>query len=44
MQFKKGEYIMLGLNWIWLINKHNKLLLFRIKIYACINAYLRYII
>ncbi len=44
MQAKKGEYIMPSLNWIWLINGYNKLLPFRIEIYAYINAYLRNII
>ena len=44
MQAKKGEYIMLNLNQIWSIDGYNKLLLFRIKIYACINAYLQNII
>jgi len=44
MQAKKGEYIMLSLNWIWLIDSYNKLLPFKIKIYAYINAYLRNII
>ena len=44
MQAKKGEYIMPSLNQIWLIDGYNKLLLFSIKIYAYINAYLRNII
>ena len=44
MQAKKGEYIMPSLNQIWSIDGYNKLLLFRIKIYACINAYLQNII
>jgi hypothetical protein len=35
---------MLGLDWIWLINKHNKLLPFGIEVYAYINAYSRNII
>jgi hypothetical protein len=33
-----------GPDWIWLINRHDKLLLFGIEIYACINAYSRNII
>jgi hypothetical protein len=44
MQSKKGEYIMPGPDWIWLINGYDKLLLFGIEIYACINAYSRNII
>ena len=44
IQAKKGEYIMPKLNQIWLINSYNKLLPFKIKIYAYINAYLQNII
>jgi hypothetical protein len=33
-----------GPDWIWLINGHDKLLLFGIEIYACINTYSRNII
>ena len=44
MQAKKGEYIVLSLNQIQLINRHNKLLPFGIKIYAYINTYLQNII
>ena len=44
MQAKKGEYIMPSPNQIWSIDGYNKLLLFGIKIYAYINAYLQNII
>jgi hypothetical protein len=36
---KKGEYIVFKPDYIWLINKHNKLFLYRFEIYAVINAY-----
>jgi len=44
MQAKKGEYIMLSLNWIWSIDSYDKLSPFSIEIYAYINAYSRNII
>ena len=44
MQSKKGEYIIPGPDWIQLINRHDKLSPFNIKIYAYINAYSRNII
>jgi len=44
MQAKKGEYIVPGLDWIWLIDGYDKLSPFGIEIYACIDAYSRNII
>ncbi|PMD66708.1 uncharacterized protein K444DRAFT_516738, partial [Hyaloscypha bicolor E] len=40
----KGEYIIPGPDYIWLINRYNKLSPFSINIYTYINAYSRAII
>ncbi|KAF1936682.1 hypothetical protein EJ02DRAFT_479412 [Clathrospora elynae] len=43
-QRRRGEYIVPGPNWCWSINGHNKLKPYGIQIYACIDAYSRYVI
>jgi hypothetical protein len=43
-QNRKGEYIVPGPNWIWSIDGHEKLKPYGIEIYACIDAYSRYVI
>ncbi len=35
----KGEYIILGLDYVWSINRYNKLSLFRFEIYTTIDIY-----
>jgi hypothetical protein len=44
MQRYRGEYIVLGPNFIWSIDGYLKLAPYGIKVYAAIDAYLRYII
>jgi hypothetical protein len=44
IQSKKGEYIVPGPDYIWSIDGHDKLSLFGIDIYVCIDAYSRAII
>jgi hypothetical protein len=44
MQLNKGEYIIPGLDYIWSINRYNKLSPFDINIYIYINTYSRAII
>lgn len=41
MQFKKGEYVVPGPDWIWSIDGHDKLSPFGIEMYACVDAYSR---
>jgi alpha-tubulin suppressor-like RCC1 family protein len=41
---KQGEYIVLGLNFIWSIDGHNKLAEWGFQIYGGIDAYARNII
>ncbi|KAH8725979.1 hypothetical protein GQ44DRAFT_759030 [Phaeosphaeriaceae sp. PMI808] len=40
---RRGEYIVPGPNWVWSIDGHEKLKPYGIQIYACIDAYSRYI-
>jgi hypothetical protein len=44
LQTQRGEYIVPSPDFIWLIDGHDKLSRFGIKIYACIDAYSRMII
>jgi hypothetical protein len=44
LQRHKGEYIVPGPNFIWSIDGHLKLAPYGIEIYACIDAYSRYIV
>ena len=44
LQRMRGEYIVPGPNYIWSVDGHEKLKPYGIEIYACIDAYSRYII
>jgi hypothetical protein len=44
LQRHRGEYVVPGPNFIWSIDGHDKLKPYGIEIYACIDAYSRYII
>jgi hypothetical protein len=44
MQRHRREYIVLGLNFIWSIDRYLKLALYGIEVYTAIDVYLRYII
>jgi hypothetical protein len=44
LQAQKGEYVVLGPDFVWSIDGHDQLADFGIQIYACIDAYSRYII
>ena len=41
---KRGEYIVLGPNFIWSIDRHDKLAEWGFQIYGCIDAYSRNIL
>ncbi|KAI8940778.1 hypothetical protein NX059_002044 [Plenodomus lindquistii] len=43
-QRRRGEYIVNGPNWCWSIDGHEKIKPYGIEIYACIDAYSRYVI
>jgi hypothetical protein len=43
-QRRKGEYLVRGPNFIWSIDGHEKLKPYGFEIYACIDAYARYIV
>ena len=43
-QRRRGEYIVPGPNWCWSIDGHEKIKAYGIEIYACIDAYSRYVI
>ena len=43
-QRRRGEYIVPGPNWCWSIDGHEKIKPYGIQIYACIDAYSRYVI
>ncbi|KAE9972207.1 hypothetical protein EG328_005132 [Venturia inaequalis] len=43
-QRHRGEYVVPGPNWLWSIDSYDKLKPYGIQIYACIDAYSRYII
>lgn len=42
-QRRRGEYIVPGPNWCWSIDGHEKIKAYGIQIYACIDAYSRYV-
>jgi hypothetical protein len=44
LQRTRGEYIVRGPNYIWSVDGHEKLKPYGFEIYACIDAYSRYII
>jgi hypothetical protein len=44
LQRRRGEYIVPGPDWIWSVDGYNKLKPYGIEIYACIDAYARYIV
>jgi hypothetical protein len=43
-QRRRGEYIVPGPNWCWSIDGHLKLQRYGIEVYACMDAYSRYIV
>lgn len=43
-QRRKGEYLVRGPNFIWSVDGHEKLKPYGFEIYACIDAYSRYIV
>jgi hypothetical protein len=44
LQRKRGEYIVRGPNFIWSVDGHQKLQSYGFEIYACVDAYSRYVI